>query len=42
MSRDAFDRLLRGDPHPAGDRPAVRGDRAAVGALVELILRVRG
>jgi hypothetical protein len=42
MSRAAFDRLLRGDAHPPGDRPAVRGDRAAVGALLELVLRVRG
>ena len=33
LSRAAFDRLLRGEPHPLGDRPTVRGDRQAVAAL---------
>jgi hypothetical protein len=42
MSRAAFDRMLRGEPHPPGERPAVRGDRVAVGALLELVMRVRG
>ncbi len=33
MSRAAFDRLLREEPHVAGDRPSIRGDREAVAAL---------
>jgi hypothetical protein len=42
MSRPAFDRLLREEPHPKGDRPAIRGDRDAVAALLGLIERARG
>ena len=30
MSRDVFDRLLRGEPVASGERPVVRGDREAV------------
>jgi hypothetical protein len=30
MSRQTFDRLLRAEPIPAGDRPEIRGDRHAV------------
>ncbi|MEA2291789.1 MAG: hypothetical protein QOF17_809 [Solirubrobacteraceae bacterium] len=41
-SRAAFDRLLRDEPHPSGDRPAIRGDRDAVAALLTLIDRARG
>jgi hypothetical protein len=33
MSRATFDRLLRGEPAPNGERPQVRGDRAAVATL---------
>ena len=33
MSQAAFERLLRNEPHPAGDRPTVHGDREAVAAL---------
>jgi hypothetical protein len=33
MSRAAFDRLLTGEPQPSGDRPSIKGDRAAVAAL---------
>jgi hypothetical protein len=40
-SRAAFDRLVRDEPHPRGDRPAIRGDRDAVAALLALIDRTR-
>jgi hypothetical protein len=30
MSRETFDRMLRGEPLPSGTRPAIRGDRHAV------------
>ena len=33
MSRAAFERLLKDEPHPLGDRPQVKGDRTAVTAL---------
>ena len=33
MSRAAFDRLLRADTVPSGDRPTVRGDRNAVALM---------
>ena len=33
MSRNAFDRLLRGEPALDGDRPLIRGDHAAVATL---------
>ena len=33
MSRAAFERLLKDEPHPLGDRPQVKGDRTAVSAL---------
>jgi hypothetical protein len=36
MSRTAFDRLLRDEPYAPGDRPTVRGDREAVGTLLDL------
>jgi hypothetical protein len=41
-TRAAFDRLLREEPHPRGDRPSIRGDRDAVAALLALIDRARG
>jgi hypothetical protein len=41
MSRSAFDRLLREEPHVAGDRPSIRGDREAVAALLALADRAR-
>jgi hypothetical protein len=41
MSRAAFDRLLRDEPHVAGDRPSIRGDRDAVAALLALADRAR-
>ena len=41
MSRAAFDRLLREEPHVAGDRPSIRGDREAVAALLALADRAR-
>ncbi|MEA2279613.1 MAG: hypothetical protein QOK21_220 [Solirubrobacteraceae bacterium] len=41
MSRAAFDRLLRDEPHVAGDRPWIRGDREAVAALLALADRAR-
>ena len=33
MSPEAFGHLLRGEPAPPGERPVVRGDRAAVAVL---------
>jgi len=33
MSRAAFERMLRDEPPAPGDRPQIRGDRAAVAAL---------
>ena len=33
MSRAAFERMLRNEPPAFGDRPQIRGDRAAVAAL---------
>ena len=33
MSRAAFERMLRDEPPARGDRPQIRGDRAAVAAL---------
>ena len=42
MSRPAFDRLLRGEPVPRGERPSVRGDREAVELLRAWTLRAQG
>jgi hypothetical protein len=42
MSRAAFDRLLRGDAMPAGERPAVRGDRQAVDRMRMWTQRAQG
>jgi hypothetical protein len=42
MSRTAFDRLLRGEPVPAGERPTVRGDREAVDRMRLWTLRAQG
>jgi hypothetical protein len=42
MTRAAFDRLLRGEPPAPGERPLVRGDRAAVAILKEWTDRARG
>jgi hypothetical protein len=41
MSRAAFDRLLREEPHPGDDRPSIRGDHTAVAALLALVTRAR-
>jgi len=41
MTRAAFERLLRQEPHPRDDRPVIRGDRDAVAALLGLIDRAR-
>jgi hypothetical protein len=42
MTRAAFDRLLRDEPPAPGERPLVRGDRAAVALLKEWTDRARG
>ena len=42
MSRAAFRHLLRGEPAPSGERPAVRGDRAAVALLRAWTERAQG
>jgi hypothetical protein len=42
LSREAFDRLVRDEPPLPRDRPAVRGDRAAVTTLREWVDRARG
>ncbi len=42
MSRATFDRLLRGEDVPRGERPVVRGDREAVAVLREWTLRAQG
>jgi hypothetical protein len=42
MSREAFDRLLRDEPIPAGRRPCVRGDLDAVARMRAWTQRARG
>lgn len=42
MTRDAFDRLLRGEPVPRGQRPAVRGDHLAVALMKSWTDRAQG
>ena len=42
MSRAAFERLLKDEPQPPGDRPRIRGDREAVAALKRWIDLARG
>ena len=42
MSRAAFQHLLRGEPAPSGERPVIRGDRAAVAALKAWTDRAQG
>jgi hypothetical protein len=42
MSRVTFDRLLRGERTVNGERPQVRGDRAAVAALKAWTDRAQG
>jgi hypothetical protein len=42
MSRSAFRQLLRAEPVAGGDRPAIRGDRAAVAALKRWTDRAQG
>jgi hypothetical protein len=42
MTRAAFERLLRGEPPDPGERPLVRGDRAAVAILKGWTDRARG
>jgi hypothetical protein len=42
MTRAAFERLLRDEPPDPGERPLVRGDRAAVAILKGWTDRARG
>jgi hypothetical protein len=42
MSRTALTHLLRGEPAPHGDRPSIRGDRAAVALLKSWTDRAQG
>ena len=42
MSRETFDRLLRHEPVPIGQRPAVRGDHGAVEAMRAWTRRAQG
>jgi hypothetical protein len=42
MSLAAFTHLLRGEAAPSGERPTVRGDRAAVALLRAWTERARG
>ena len=42
MSRAAFDRLLRAETVPNGDRPMVRGDRDAVALMLSWTQRAQG
>jgi hypothetical protein len=42
MTRAAFDRLLKDEPPAPGERPLVRGDRAAVALLKAWTDRARG
>jgi hypothetical protein len=42
MTRDAFSHLLRGENPPRGERPAIRGDRAAVALLKGWTDRAQG
>ena len=42
MTREAFGQLLRGEPVPAGHRPSIRGDRAAVALLKRWLDRAQG
>jgi hypothetical protein len=42
MTRGTFDRLLRGEPVPRGERPAVRGDRAVVAKMKTWTDRAQG
>jgi len=42
MTRAAYSHLLRGEPAPRGERPAIRGDRAAVATLKAWTDRAQG
>ena len=42
MTRAAFAHLLRGEQAPSGERPAIRGDRAAVAVLKGWTDRAQG
>ena len=42
MTRAAFAHLLKGEPAPSGERPVIRGDRAAVAALKAWTDRAQG
>jgi hypothetical protein len=42
MSRAAFQHLLRGEQAPSGERPTIRGDRAAVALLRAWTERAQG
>jgi hypothetical protein len=42
MTRDAFAHLLRGENPPSGERPVIRGDRAAVALLKGWTDRAQG
>jgi hypothetical protein len=41
MTRETFGRLLKGEPVPSGERPSIRGDRAAVAHLKGWMDRAR-
>jgi hypothetical protein len=42
MTREAFAHVLRNEPAPRGERPAIRGDRAAVALLKGWTDRAQG
>jgi hypothetical protein len=42
MSRATYLHVLRGEPAPSGERPAIRGDRAAVALLRAWTERAQG
>jgi hypothetical protein len=42
LTRPAFDALLRREPAPRGERPRIRGDRAAVALLKAWTDRAQG
>ena len=42
MTSAAFAHLLRGEPVPRGERPVIRGDRAAVATLKAWTDRAQG
>jgi hypothetical protein len=42
ISADGFQRLVRAEPAPSGERPVVRGDRVAVAVLKGWMDRAQG